>query len=493
METLKEIIGLINSSRFKQSDYLELDKLNTKTKFGQLYFGISTGKIQSDKDAAELIYNDKPGSAPYRKLKSRFGDKLINTLLTLDFDKKGASQLAKMTFECNKYLLIARILKANGCNHAAMKIIQGSWKNAEKYKLYDILAQYSNFLAIEYSTEGNLTLFRKYDTLYEKYLQESVNYDKARKLLQYTEALTVRKTILTKEMVKEYQSAKETVEKLSKISENYHLKSIVHLLSMGFLDKTNNYKDLIKECKQSESFFIKNYGENSANLLIVNAYVFKALLNLKEYKEGVALSISSRTNIATGQFNWFVLKEYQFQLLLHAGEYVAANDILNMVKQNNQYKLQSTTIKEKWNIFEAYLYYIADIKQLPGILPRNYSDFRRRVSASSITTADKSGMNTALLLLKYFIMLRDRKFDDLYDSFDAIKVYVNRYLKGEENVRTYSIFKILMETIKSDFDLRKNQQVPKQLQLLNNGEGKYGIIHQWEILRYDILWEISAR
>jgi hypothetical protein len=493
METLKEIIGLINSSRFKQSDYLELDKLNTKTKFGQLYFGISSGKIQSDKDAAELIYNDKPGSASYRKLKSRFGDKLINTLLTLDFDKKGASQLAKMTFECNKSLLIARILKANGCNHAAMKIIQGSWKNAEKFKLYDILAQYANFLALEYSAEGNLTQYKKYESFFDNYSKQSMIYDSAKKLHYYTEAIAVRKAVLSKDLLDKFKAAKDEIDEIAKKTDNYHVHFFQCLITLGYYEQTFDFDKMIIHCKSSEKFIVQYYGKNSSNLLTIYSYYLKAYTSKRNYRDGIELSNNPKLDIAPGQFNWFVLKEYQFQLLLHAGEYVEANHILNTVKQNTQYKLQSTTIKEKWNIFEAYLYYIADIKQLPGILPRNYSDFRRRVSASSITTADKSGMNTALLLLKYFIMLRDRKFDDLYDSFDAIKVYVNRYLKGEENVRTYSIFKILMETIKSDFDLRKNQQVPKQLQLLNSGEGKYGIIHQWEILRYDILWEISSR
>lgn len=290
METLKEIIGLINASRFKQSDYLELDKLNTKTKFGQLYLGISSGKIQSDKDAAELIYRDKPGSASYRKLKSRFGDKLLNTLLTLDFDQKGSSILSQTTFECNKALIIARILKANGCNHAATRIIQGNWKKAEKFRLYDILAQYANFLAIEYSTEGNLSKYNKYDKLYDKYLRESINYDQARKLMQYTEALTTKKLHLNKDTIKKYNEAIETVSKLAKNTENFHIIAIHHLLSMGYYDRIFDYKELINICEIAELFFIKYYGPNSSNLLGVYAYLFKSYINLRKYKEGVSLS-----------------------------------------------------------------------------------------------------------------------------------------------------------------------------------------------------------
>jgi len=490
MDELKEIIGLIESSRFKQSDYLELDKLNTKTKFGQLYHGIFSGKINNDKEAASIIYNDKASSANYRKLKSRFNDKLYNTLLTLDIGEKGSTPLSRSMFECNKNLILAKILKANGCNRSAFKLVHSSWKIAEKYKLYDLLSQYSNFLAIEYSSIGDLTKYQKYQNLYEKHLKNSGEYDQARKLYMYTEALTIRKSRLTPEIKNKFKAAIKQIDEISSRTDNHHILFIKTLIYLGYYQRTYDFDKLLSECKNAEPFTIKHYGATSSNLLTIYAYDFKSYTNMRMYEEGMLLSLDKKINIAIGHFNWFIMKEYQLQFLMHAEKLLEANEVLIQVKTNKQFKRQDEAIRENWNMLEAYLYYMADLRKIRDIIPRSYIDLRKRI-ASTITTGDKAGMNTAYLLMKYLIMFRDRKFDELYDSLDAIKVYTNRYLKGEENIRTYTIFKMLQELIKSDFDLHKNKQEPKFLKNLQEAKGPYLVIHEWEIIRYDNLWLAS--
>src|SRR3954468_750685 len=102
MDTLKELVKVVNRKRLSKIDVLDKTFLNPSATnlYYQIYEGIESGKITDDASAANYLYGSEEKDARYRKLKSRFKNKVLKTVLLLDNEELFASTQSRTYYEC---------------------------------------------------------------------------------------------------------------------------------------------------------------------------------------------------------------------------------------------------------------------------------------------------------------------------------------------------------------------------------------------------------
>jgi hypothetical protein len=92
MDALKELVKIVNRKRLSKIDVFDKTFLNQNNSnlYYKLYEGLESGKIKDDNQLLQNIYDTRSESkdAKFRKLKSRFKNKIlkINTLFDIDDD-----------------------------------------------------------------------------------------------------------------------------------------------------------------------------------------------------------------------------------------------------------------------------------------------------------------------------------------------------------------------------------------------------------------------
>ena len=158
MENLIELVQIINKRKLSQIEILDKSLLSRKdTLFSKLYNGIADGIIKNDDDALQYLYGNDKESTNYRKLKSRFKERLLNTLYFIDMNHTAESDSSKKAyFDCMNHLYLSNILLRYAENrNASIQLILDNYTSAKKHHFFDILKEYSYKLVVHYGMSGN--------------------------------------------------------------------------------------------------------------------------------------------------------------------------------------------------------------------------------------------------------------------------------------------------------------------------------------------------
>jgi hypothetical protein len=175
MEHLVELVQIINKRKLSQIDVFDQSLISSKdTLFAKFYNGIAEGKIYSDKEAVKYIYGTAAESTNYRKLKSRFKERLLNTLYFIDINHTTESDYSKKAyFDCTNRLYLSNILLRYAENrNASIQLIIDSYSTAKKNNFFDILKEYSYKLLVHYGMNGEEKKYNEEYLAYKQYARE---------------------------------------------------------------------------------------------------------------------------------------------------------------------------------------------------------------------------------------------------------------------------------------------------------------------------------
>ncbi|MFN8238075.1 MAG: hypothetical protein U0T77_07885 [Chitinophagales bacterium] len=192
MDALKELVKVLNRKRLSKIDVFDKTLLhqNNNNLYYSLYEGLESGKIVDDVSAAEYLYGSNEKNAKYRKLKSRFKDKLLRTVLLFDTEEVFINSQSRAYYECltNNHI-IEILIKLSGTTKLVYEIVQDSYPKALQFNFYDILRNFSFYKLSYFAIKGDKKSFDKEEIEYRKYV------DMAQKE-QYAKFLYYRSTVL---------------------------------------------------------------------------------------------------------------------------------------------------------------------------------------------------------------------------------------------------------------------------------------------------------
>lgn len=490
METLKELMKIVNRKRLSKIDVFDQTFLKSSNNnlYYKLYEGLESGKINSDADAAQYVYGIDEKDAKYRKLKSRFKNKLIKSIILLNKDELFNNELGRVYYECiSIYQSIEILIKLTGYSKLMVELIRDEYIICLKFRFYEILSKYSFYLCSHYSLNGQMKKFEEENQHFLEYSSKSNIELKIKQIfntiiVQFTGSKSINNHLL--DDVKKYVNEIETLLVSIDNKELYYFYYYAQLLYEENLGDLNKIMQL---CSEIEDILKNNvYIDNNNRRLTVLLYRLKALLHTKNFKDGIDL-LNNSTSIIVNEnsYNWFVLREFEFKLYLHGNNIQEAFKVYENVLANKFFKRHIEQLTEKWKIHHAYLVFM-DSYLNKGDYKFSIAKFLNDVP---VNTRDKGGYNFAIRIVELLFQFARGEYNIIFQKMDGLRGYRTRYLNDNAYKRNHLFLSLLLKAEKEGFDGKAMKKADwKEIDELRK-HNTY-IIADWEIMPFDVIWDI---
>jgi hypothetical protein len=498
MEELKNLVSLVSKQKVKQINIItESGELSPKTKL--LYEGILEGSIESDADAAALLYNSRPSHATYKKLISRFEDRIINTLFFIDIQKKDYSPIQRAFHRCYKNYVAVKILVERRRRSTAIYLAEKIFPLAVKYDFTELIVLLARELRFYYGAyQFNK---RKLDD-YSLALSSSMETLQAE--LESEEALMFLGSFMNlhkggvkdEEMQHQLEVYYRRMHKLSKITNSYYFNLTTYNFFVLYYMSKKNYKRIIDVCEEAlEKFENMAFKSNTAIFVYKNKLAIN-YLQFGRLEEAEKLFKQNLKILEGGTLNWFITYNYYFLLACSSEDYQKAYKILQTVYVNPKFKNLYDSQKQLWYVKESYIHFLI----LLGKIDPKASDqkslrpFRlnRFLNDVPIYSKDKRGINISILIIQLILMIQNNNLGDIVQRIDSLNQYCYRYLRNDETFRSNCFIKMLIKVPDAAYHpLRVKRYTEKYYNKLKNSNMEISEQSgEIEIIPYEILWEL---
>jgi hypothetical protein len=497
MDSLKELVYVINRNKVKQIDILDLSKSEDPTKVNQLYQAISSGAIETDDDAFQLLYAEEGSRSAYSNLKRVLKEKLKNTIFFIDAYRKEHTDRQTAFFQLQRDFAAAQLFLAKNATGPAIELLEDILKSAEEYEFTDLCLFTCRHLSLHHATRsGDEKKYTHFYNLWKKYSDLEVWERKAE--FYYSD------------LVIHYVNNKTTKKGLQKLAGEFYLElsrkvpeidsytfrfftALIHLFSYTCV---NDYISTFSICEETIRFFEKKNFSANTPIQICLHHQLVACMQSRDYQRGKMIAQHSDRLLEEGSFNWFKNLEYLLLLALHTANYQEAYQVFNNAVNNRRFEFLPENIAEFWNLYRAYLHLLIDMGKIqPDPEDNQFTSFRinRFLNDMPVYAKDKRGMNIAILTAQILFYIQQRKYDTAIDRMDAIKKYCSRYLFKADTLRSYYFIKLLLAIPQGSFHqhavMRHAEPHLKKLESISTE-----ISHQYhkiEIIPYEALWQLT--
>jgi hypothetical protein len=486
MEELKELVKIVTNRGQKNFPLLNFHE-RQQSKEMKLFSCISQAECPSDEAAAQFLYEASASDVRYKMVKSRLRKRLLNHLFFLDFSSKRYKVWYRDEQECLNLLHHARTLIKVDEFSAAEKILYRALNLATDLEFTNIIIDCHELL---------LTIFSQQGKQYHYYKHQKVLFEYRTRLVLEQEAESHYLTAKL-ELNKSIQARKaylpvltEIIPRLKEIWEQGHsfnTFNYYYLLYIWYQELSGNFNEIIhltaeseqllKEGKINQRRFDHRYNK------FISVY---AHLRTKSYANGLQLAQEYVEAFDNNSTNWFAFMENYLLMAIHARNYRLAIELFTEANQNPASKKLNRLARERWSLYQKYLYFINPSRQLMEDF--TYQEFIASVPEYS---KDKQGFNVAILILQFLYFLQKRDIESLLHRIEALRKYAGTHLRDNFSHRTRTMFRLLMLVVKEDFN-------PKQCR----SKGKYlydrlpsipppgDAFAEIEIIPYEHIWEI---
>ena len=493
MQDLREIILLLNKHNIHPLKYMG-SVGDGKSKMLALYEGIARDKFTSDEIATNVLYETSGDSSSYRKLKSDLREKLLDAVLQINTDMEHYTDYQRAYYNCHKQWVTVRYLTGQNANMAALALANRLLRQAEKYDFTILCMDIASYLRTQYGLrESNDKRFREANQLFEYYQKIYLAESLAEEL--YT-TLIVRVVNNRSPQEEIYSTAVEYYERIEpdlQQHQSYKLNMYGYMIGLMRYTTVSDHVQALLYCEQALQFFQSRPYVAQVPLQIFNYQHLMSNIHLERFDEAIRSAQLYLPLMQEGTFNWFKFKELYLLLLLRIQQYPEAAEVLASAFDHTRFEFLPDNAKELWRIYESYLYYLSKLPKLNFSLKGKTFKLARFINEVPIFSKDKSGMNVAVLIVKFLLLLLEHKYSRMLDEVEAAEQYIYRHLRGANTQRSYFFLKMLLQIPLSSFDakiavvraerfLEKLKAIP--LQLANQ-------THEVEIVPYEDLWQYA--
>ncbi len=493
MRFLREIVTLFDSYKKVEKFSVGSSKPSSNT---ELFFaGLKDGSFQTDEEATAYFVKKGVPPANYRKLKSRFKQKLIDRLFLIEYKSNAYSDIQKAYFQCHKNWGAVRILFGKGMRESAHYIAVKTLKKALRFEFTEIVLDLSRLLRLYSATmKGSQKEFEYYDQLVadhfvtlEKVLLAESLYEKI--VLPYAFSKSDNKAgmLLAEKFSKQLEQIQLKIETHSFIVFAYFVHNIRYEI-------THDPKNLIKSCDtaiqklRAKPFNLRNQ---------IGSFMLRKLsahLQLSQFPEAKAAGIECDQLITKASINWFTSKQYQLIYLIYTEQFSKIPADFYPVLKNSKLAFQGIGIQETYQLIHAYLYLLNLIGKIPQDPEHPLPRFRlgKFLNETPAFSKDKRGYNIDIHVLQILIALGRKNYNYVIDRQNALKQYSSRYLRKDEYYRSNCFANILLHLIAAEFNktrfLRYAEPDLKKLKAMPLEEANQ--ISTFEIVPYEYLLSI---
>jgi hypothetical protein len=492
MEDIKEILGLLDIPKMKECGLYEaIFRENSLVE--RLCDAIYNEEIQTDEEASQLIYQEKPGPKFYN-LKERLRSELTDHLLLLDFKSPLATDRQIAYLDCQRKWSAAPFLLSRGVKKSAISILEHTFKQAQHFDFTDVAMGISGTLRLQYgSVIHNTTKFRNFQEYYQQYEQIWVAENRVEDF--YTQI--VHKLMLPNNSHKAIgQDALEYWQEVSPLLEEYSSFRL-HLCGrlLGVLGHiySGQYDKAIELCDEALLFFDR---KSFASDLPKQAFCYQQIaccIRIKDFQTGFDRITRYHNLLEPGTYNWVRYQEMAFLLATHTRHYNQAvktvTETLPYLKSN---KLPSPVL-ENWHIYQAYSIFLVRAEKAQSFQEAE-NNFRIKKFQNNIThhSKDKIGMNISVMVVSILFNLLEQDYTLTYENIESMRKYCSRYLVKDSTYRSNCFIRALLQIPAVAFHRAgAARRAEKYITNLKNHPPEFSTQPtDIEIIPYEDIWEI---
>lgn len=493
MKILQELVSIVTRHRIKKIEVLS--NINNQTKLNKLYSAIESKTIDSDEDAFKLLFNEGESIENYYKLKYRFKNRLLNTILVINPTKKTMSPIEKAYFRCNRIWTISNILNSFGAVKTSTDLIGKGLRDAEKYDFvdysmlfYSSLARYAALNIQDRNTfEKYASKYQIYKELYDKENEVILVYCRLMSSYQNLRSLE-KNTDLLDESFKTLQRNKISNETIKYTRYYYRSFCLIYLARQ-------QYDQVIEACEKAIGKIDQKEFQLTNTKYAYDIILLQCFIQLKEYAKGEKVYKKYAGLFPKNSLNWFSLRYYYFILATHSRKYDRCEPIMSVIAENKEISRAASILEENFQVFEAFTHFLircGKIELAQSLVNKPKRQFRlgRFLNEVPHFSKDKRGLNISILILQVLFLLQERKYSQIIDRTDALNQYCYRYLRKDETFRSNCFIKMFIKMVEADFNrIRTERYVEplwQKLQEVPIHVAEQGI--EVEIIPYEDLW-----
>ncbi|MEL6942737.1 MAG: hypothetical protein AAFO82_08720 [Bacteroidota bacterium] len=492
MKRLIELIELINKHKIKQLDVIGLS--NDTSAPQRLYNIISEQKVETDKDAAELLAKVTSRDLSYKRAKNKLLRRLINTVLFIDAKKAMYNNYQTAYYNCWKNFAAAKILVGKSANVNGNFLLAETLHIAEKYEFTELSMHIAKQLRYQYGgLEVNSKLFDQYNEIYKKHEEtfraESIVDEYYTRLIIYFAVNRAQENKLKEEATKFSEEIKLTELLAKSNSYQLHLRGrMIQLMALSGYEQKEKY---IQACDDAIEFFKKKIDVNPNSIHVFMHYKIVCCIQYLDFEAGKTAIKAALEYATPDTHNWFLDHYYSMMLSLRCGYYKEAYDVFKLLDGNKKLKNQSDQITEGVYLARAYFHYLASIGKIEGIEQTkfNLKIFLRKIPTHS---RDKEGLNIPVLILHVLLLIEQKEYEKTIGRLKALKKYGGKYIKAKDRPRVTCFInmlgKIPMSRFHREATARNAKTFTDRLQEFSIQE--YGQNYAIEIIPYEELWKM---
>ncbi len=497
MDELRELVSIVTRQKLKASSLHAIKALQPGPLSMRLYDLVAEGKVKNDEEAMAGLYPGETRSVSYQRIKKSLREYLLRMLLVIDLDLPHYNARQKAYFDCYKQWAVTKVLVGKNAHHSNLSLAGELLRTALRYDFIDLALDMARSLRLYYgSIEGDLKKYEQYGKQVRQ-LEEVFRYENLAEDM-YTD-LIIRfvndKSTKKDEHVKARQFFNQ-LEKALDQYDSYRLHFTGRLIEILIYTSVNNYKKTIEICDKAIRFFdAKAYVAN----VPLQAFLYQEMVcyvQLRDYPRGRKAADRGFKLLENGSFNWFKYQELLLLLSLHAREYQEAYHIYKATVLHRRFNGLPGGIKQTWKIFEAYLFYLTDVKRIKPDSPEKVISrirIMRFLNDVPIFSKDKRGMNIPILIFHILYLILTKRYDDVIDRIVRIEKYTTRYLKKDDNYRSNCFIKMLLQIPEAGFHktavIRHADKYVKMLRQMPLDFANQS--HDIELIPYEDLWQMA--
>lgn len=426
----------------------------------RLYQTVRDAPELSEREIAARVFGEATGDArKFTRLKSRLKLLLLDSLPFLNLERGEYSEYLGAVYVVARSSFLAQILLLLSARDLAASIARKALAKAMRIEEWNNAMQLLLVLRADAMHKRKPKLYRFYaeEYLHCERLLAAENLSKVQ-----TEQLQMIFTRHAGPQPEQKEIAAEAASKadtLARSNPSFKLSfSALRLRSIA-AQLHDEYAGTIAICNET-TLLLDRYpqfhtkarqGEFAIDKLV-------AAIHIRCKDEAEKAIAECRECIERSKNNWFVYREFEFLHLMHTSRFHEAMAVVDDILSHPRFSSLSKMASERWQLFRLYAEY-ATGKRVPI---RDVGDFVRLLPTFS---ADKTGLNTSLVILHVLLMAERGQFADLGDRAEFIRGYRKRFLRGSEHSHAAHFFKMLASIELSDMSLKKLDKRSRALYL----------------------------
>ncbi len=472
---------------------------NDQSKLNELYLLIAQQKVQSDDEAAQLLYNTDSSLPAYQKLRSKLKGRLVDMLFLVDTEEDFNDDATLAYKAAWRYSSAANLMLTKGAINISVKYAERALKLALTFEHIDLVMQVSKLLRGIYSTYlFDEEKFVEYSTLYQEYEEVSELEARVEKAYEEVVILSVKAVSNNEEIARRGEQIFKELEPILERYNHFSLHRYIRFLQVTYLLNMQAYEETIIASQAAIDFMRTKKMNLRSTLTGLLSHQLVCHTQLKNYAAGKAKLEECKQEI--GNFHgrsFFKVQELGLMLFLHSGHYQDAYELTRATLSNESLLRQDAYTQESWTIFQAYIHYLIYIGKVKAVEDDQvFTRFRlgRFLNEVPVFSKDKRGKNIPILVMQILFNIAMERYDRTFDRIEAIGKYTSRYIKRDEHFRSNCFIKMLLQIPIAGFQRRAAEKyAQKYLDKLT--EAPLEVANQpyeIEIIPYEDLWQLAV-